>query len=80
MPKSVVHYGLGATWGTLYQALRRSSGMRPVGAGLATGALLSLLVDEALSPGLGITPPSKAYPKSAHVRGFLTHLVYGRER
>ena len=75
--KNVVHYGLGAGWGSLYGLMRRYSGMTPVGAGFATGASLSLIIDEALNPALRITPPSSAYPVSSHVRGFVTHLVYG---
>lgn len=75
--KNAVHYGLGAGWGSLYGLMRRYSGMTPIGAGFATGASLSLIIDEALNPALGITPPSRAYPVSSHVRGFMTHLVYG---
>jgi hypothetical protein len=75
--KNIVHYGLGAGWGSLYSFMRRYSGMSPLGAGIATGSSLSLIIDEALNPALGITPPSSAYPVSSHLRGYLTHLVYG---
>lgn len=75
--KNLVHYGLGAGWGSLYGLMRRYSGMSPLGAGIATGSSLSLIIDEALNPALGITPPSSAYPASSHLRGYLTHLIYG---
>ena len=69
--KKTIHYGLGLSWGPLYCLLRRGSGMPPAGAGIASGAALSLIVDETLNPLLGITPPSRRFPASAHLRGFL---------
>jgi uncharacterized membrane protein YagU involved in acid resistance len=75
--KSAIHYGLGLGWGGLYGLLRRHSQMTPIGAGTVTGASLSLIIDEALNPALGITAPSHRYPVSSHVRGFLTHIIYG---
>jgi uncharacterized membrane protein YagU involved in acid resistance len=75
--KSAIHYGLGLGWGALYGLLRRYSQMTPIGAGTVTGASLSLIIDEALSPALGITAPSRCYPVSSHARGLLTHLIYG---
>lgn len=75
--KTLIHYGLGAGWGTLYGFMRRYSRMTPVGAGLVTGTSLSIIIDEALNPAFGITPPSEEFPASAHVRGLLTHMVYG---
>lgn len=71
------HYGLGMGWAPLYLALRRFSGMSPIGAGVVTGATLSLIVDEAVGPALGYTAKSKEYPVSSHVRGFVAHLAYG---
>ncbi len=64
-------------WGVSYALLRRQSRIRPLSAGIASGMSLSLLVDETASPLLGITPPNRAYPASAHLRGFIVHLVYG---
>ncbi|QKT02629.1 hypothetical protein HUS23_01725 [Ectothiorhodospiraceae bacterium 2226] len=75
--KRCIHYGLGLGWGSVYGFLRRRSRMRPLGAGIVAGASMSLIVDETLNPALGITPPSEAYPASAHLRGFASHLVYG---
>lgn len=75
--KKGIHFGLGAAWGPLYCWLRRHAGMSPTAAGIASGTALSLVVDETLNPVLGITPPRNAYPASAHVRGLVTHLVWG---
>ncbi len=72
-----VHHGLGMAWGPVYCLLRRHVGMRPLGAGLAAGAALSLVVDEGLTPALGLSAPNRAYPVATHVRGLLAHLVWG---
>jgi uncharacterized membrane protein YagU involved in acid resistance len=72
-----VHHGLGMAWGPLYCLLRRHGGMRPLGAGLVAGAALSLVVDEGLTPALGLSAPNRDYPAATHVRGFLAHLVWG---
>jgi uncharacterized membrane protein YagU involved in acid resistance len=75
--KSTIHYGLGTAWGPLYCLARRRTGMTPGTAGLAVGMALSLLVDNLLNTVLGTTPPAHRFPPSAHLRGFLTHVVWG---
>ncbi len=72
-----VHHGLGMAWGPVYCLLRRRGGMRPLAAGLAAGASLSLVVDEGLAPALGLSAPNRYYPAATHVRGLLAHLVWG---
>jgi hypothetical protein len=72
-----VHYGLGVAWGPLYGLLRRHGGMHPLTAGVLTGASLSLIVDEGLTPALGFSAPNRDYPALTHARGFLNHLAYG---
>lgn len=74
---SAFHYGSGTAWGPVYFLLRRASGMNPLGAAIVTGASLSLILDETLTPALGFSAPNRAYPTTTHVRGFLAHLVYG---
>ncbi len=68
-----VHYGLGMAWGPVYCLLRRRGGMRPLGAGLVAGAALSLVVDEGLTPALGLSAPNRTYPAATHIRCFLSH-------
>jgi uncharacterized membrane protein YagU involved in acid resistance len=75
--KSTIHYGLGSAWGPLYCLVRRRTGMPPGAAGLAVGTALSLLVDNLLNTVLGTTPPVHRFPPSAHMRGVLTHVVWG---
>jgi hypothetical protein len=48
-----------------------------LGAGILTGATLSLIVDEGLAPALGFSAPNQDYPALTHVRGFFNHLAYG---
>ncbi len=73
----VFHYGLAASWASLYPLLRRATSLGPVPAGLLTGASMSLLVDEGLTPLLGFSAPNRAYPLATHARGVAAHLVFG---
>ncbi len=71
------HYGLGMSWGPVYTLLRRRTGIHPVVGGLGTGAAMSLIVDETLTPVLGFSAPNRAYPLVTHVRGVVAHLAFG---
>ncbi len=73
----VFHYGLAIQWAPLYAVLRRRTTLGPTTAGLATGATMSLIADEIMTPGLGFSAPNRAYPLSTHLRGFAAHLVFG---
>jgi uncharacterized membrane protein YagU involved in acid resistance len=73
----VFHYGLGMSWGPVYTLLRRFTALDPVTAGLLTGAAMSLIVDEGLTPALGFSAPNKDYPLATHLRGFVAHLAFG---
>lgn len=64
------HYGLGMGWGPTYTVLRRYTG-------LLSGALMSLVVDEGITPLFGFSAPNKEYPLSTHLRGFVAHLAFG---
>lgn len=72
----IFHYGLGAGWGPLYTLLRREN-INPMWATLATGAAPFLLVDETLTPRLGLSAPDLAYPAATHIRGALSHFAFG---
>ena len=71
------HYGLGLGWAPLYSVLKSSNNLSPIVNGAITGASLSLIVDEGMTPALGFSAPNKAYPLTTHLRGFMAHLVYG---
>ena len=72
-----VHFGIGMAWGPVYSLLRRYGGLGPFAAALASGAAMSLILDEGMVPALGLSAPTRDYPVLTHVRGFLAHLVYG---
>ncbi len=54
----VFHYGLGMGWGTTYTFLRRWTDLNPVSVGLLSGAAMSLLVDEGMTPLRGFSAPT----------------------
>ncbi len=74
---TLFHYGLGMSWGPVYTLLRRRTVIHPVVGGLGTGAAMSLIVDETLTPLLGFSAPNRAYPLVTHVRGVVAHLAFG---
>lgn len=67
--------GIGA--GVLYGALRDRLPARGLRRGLLYGVGFSLVVDELLTPALGLAPDPRAFPWQTHARGFAGHLVYG---
>lgn len=71
------HYGLAISWAAVYEVLRRRTPMAPVTAGVTTGAAMSLIADELLTPALGFSAPNRSYPLVTHVRGFVAHLAFG---
>lgn len=74
---TAIHYASGMLWGPVYTLLRRDSGMTPAGAAVATGASMSLILDESLTPALGFSAPDRDYPVGTHLRGFAAHLFFG---
>jgi uncharacterized membrane protein YagU involved in acid resistance len=71
------HYASGVAWGTVYCMMRRAAGMDSLGAGIATGTSMSIILDELITPALGFSAPNRDYPTATHVRGFVGHLLYG---
>lgn len=72
-----MHYGLAVSWAPLYPLLRRHTALGPVAAGLATGAAMSAIADELMTPALGFSAPNRKYPLVTHARGFVAHLAFG---
>lgn len=58
------HSGLAVSWAPTYALLRRRARLGPVAAGLASGAAMSAIVDEGLTPALGSSAPNSAAPPS----------------
>lgn len=73
----LVHYGLAVSWAPLYALIRRRWDVPVVPAALGTGAAMSAVVDETLTPLLGFSAPNRDYPLVTHVRGVLAHLAFG---
>lgn len=73
----IFHYGAGMSWGPVYSFLRQRTAMSPLRGGFLTGASMSLILDEGLTPALGFSAPNRAYPLVTHVRGFVAHLAFG---
>jgi hypothetical protein len=72
-----IHWALGMAGGAAYGVLRRRVPRTHWGHGLAYGVEFFALVDEGLTPLLGLAEPPPAYPWQAHARGLVGHLVYG---
>lgn len=74
---TAVHWGLGVGLGALYGVLRtRMPGpewLHAVGAGTTFWGL----VDEGMSPALGLNPPPGDLPLESHGRMLAGHLTYG---
>ena len=73
----VFHYGLALQWAPLYPLLRRRTQLAPFPAGLLTGAAMSVVADELMTPAFGFSAPNLDYPLVTHLRGFAAHLVFG---
>jgi len=74
---SLMPYTVGIGGGLLYVILRRRLRVNPLVASLTAAMTLFGVVDEGLTPTLGLSAPNGEYPLSTHVRGFLGHLAYG---
>jgi hypothetical protein len=72
-----IHWGLGIGAGIMYALLRRwLRGVdRYQGLGFGTG--FWALVDEGMTPAMGLAKGPTAYPWQAHARGLAGHLAYG---
>lgn len=73
----VFHYGPAVQWAPLYPLLHRRTSIGPVTAGLATGAAMSVVADELITPTFGFSAPNLDYPLVTHARGVAAHLVFG---
>ena len=76
-PARALHWALGIGAGALYAALRPRFAGFDIGRGLGFGTGFWLVVDEAVTPLLGLSASPGAFPWQTHVRGFAGHLIFG---
>ena len=74
---TAVHYGFGAFLGGIYGVAVELRPATNAGFGTAYGAAVSLVADEIAMPALGFTRPASEVAAATHIRGFVSHLVFG---
>jgi len=72
-----IHWTLGVSTGALYGLLRNRLRAIGIGSGVAYGAAVWLLLDEAAVTALGFAPAPQKYPWQTHARGLAGHLIFG---
>lgn len=74
---TAVHYCFGAFLGAIYGVGVELRPATSAGFGTAYGSAVSLVADEMAMPALGFSPPASEVAASTHLRGFVSHLVFG---
>lgn len=72
----MLHWSYGIGWGSLFGVLHDRVPVLSRARATPFGLGFFLIGDEAMNVLLGLTPPPKAYPIDAHVRGLAGHLAY----
>lgn len=72
-----IHWALGVGAGALYGALRPRVESASLAGGLLFGAAFWLVMDETVTPALGLTPGPRAFPWQTHARALAGHLTFG---
>ncbi|MBB5711797.1 DUF1440 domain-containing protein [Sphingomonas xinjiangensis] len=72
-----VHYAIGVGPAAVYSLTRDKLPVSGATRGLLYGFGLFLLQDEALNAVTGLSAKPQRYPRQAHARGLVAHLVYG---
>lgn len=73
----ITHYLIGMAPAAIYALFYNKVPILKNSKGLVFGFGLFILMDEIITPSLGLSGPPKKYPWQAHMRGFLGHLMYG---
>jgi hypothetical protein len=73
----LVHYGLARSWAPPYALVRRDWHTPRGAAAPGTGAAMSAVVDEVLTPLPGFGAPNRDCPLVTRVRGVLARLAFG---
>ena len=73
----ILHFGFGATWGTVYAVLTRDRDVDPLLGGAAAGSLLWVSAFWGYLPALGVQPGAWTWEKREHLLTGSAHLAYG---
>lgn len=73
---TVVHWAYGMAWGALYGVCRNRFRAFSRFFGVPFGVAFFVVGDELMNVVMGLTPPPKAYPLDAHLRGLAGHVTY----
>lgn len=71
------HYMIGMAPAALYALYYNQVPILKSSKGLLFGLGLFILMDEIVTPALGLSGPTTKYPWQAHARGLLGHLMFG---
>lgn len=74
---TAIHWTTGISAGIKYAVFRRYWPKITAGYGLPYGIAFFLIMDELMTPVLGLTPGPTAFPWQAHARGLGGHLAFG---
>lgn len=72
-----VHYAVPIALAILYDIVKPRLPLRGMAGGASYGACSFLILDEAVSPLLGLAARPDRYPWQRHFRELLTHVIYG---
>jgi uncharacterized membrane protein YagU involved in acid resistance len=72
-----INYAFSMGMGTLYVTTARRWPLGWLAGGSAFGVMFWLLMDETVSPALGLVGDNRKYPSEAHVRGVVAHIAFG---
>lgn len=73
----LVHYAFGTAAGACYGAVAEVLPRAKLASGIVYGAVLWVTADEIGVPGFGLSPPPPEIELFEHVKGLVSHLIYG---
>lgn len=74
---TTIHWALGAAAGAVYGAVKDGNSEISPLRGLGFGMAFWAIMDETVTPLMGLTPGPTAFPLQTHARGLAGHLIFG---
>jgi hypothetical protein len=74
---NMIHWALGLGAAIVYAFIRTQLDSPDIRHGLLFGLVFWAVMDEGMTPLLGLTPGPMAFPWQTHLRGLVGHLVFG---